>query len=254
MAQESKCPAVYPAIISVMADLGKVGISKDHKNQMQGYRFRGIDDVLNTLNPILVKHKLCIIPRYKTREIREYKSKSGGDLFNVAIEAEFDFVSAVDGSTHTARLFGEGMDSSDKATNKAESAAFKYLCFQTFCIPTDEIRDTDADNETPETVGRKNREPAKPRKTNGVTEDQKRSLAEMAKSDCSVVANYVKTLDVSRLNKSDVDKILKHAREEIRRWKIEQTRKVISQAGITLGPAGTKDDTTEGLTADDIPF
>ncbi|MFS0844210.1 MAG: ERF family protein [Roseburia hominis] len=30
------------------------------------------------------------------------------------------------------------MDSGDKATNKAMSVAFKYACFQVFCIPTEE--------------------------------------------------------------------------------------------------------------------
>ena len=37
------------------------------------------------------------------------------------------------------------MDSGDKATNKAMSIAFKYACFQTFCIPTEEMVDPDAE-------------------------------------------------------------------------------------------------------------
>ena len=40
------------------------------------------------------------------------------------------------------------MDSGDKATNKAMSAAFKYAAFQAFCIPTE--GDNDADAHTPE--------------------------------------------------------------------------------------------------------
>jgi hypothetical protein len=51
---------------------------------------------------------------------------------------------------HTARTFGEAMDSGDKATNKAMSAAYKYVTFQTFCIPTE--GDNDADLTTHETV------------------------------------------------------------------------------------------------------
>ena len=41
------------------------------------------------------------------------------------------------------------MDSGDKASNKAMSAAFKYACFQTFCIPTEEMRDPDAETPPP---------------------------------------------------------------------------------------------------------
>jgi hypothetical protein len=65
-------------------------------------------------------------------------------LFVAVVHAEFDFVSTVDGSKHTAATFGEAMDSSDKATNKAMSAAFKYAAFMTFCIPTEGDNDADA--------------------------------------------------------------------------------------------------------------
>ena len=65
-------------------------------------------------------------------------------MFYVTVEAEFDLVSADDGSKHTIRTFGEAMDSGDKATNKAMSAAFKYAAFQAFCIPTEGDNDADA--------------------------------------------------------------------------------------------------------------
>jgi hypothetical protein len=80
----------------------------------------------------------------------ERPTKSGGTLFHVTVEMEFDFVCAADGSTHTVRMFGEAMDSADKATNKAASASYKYAAFQTFCIPTE--GDNDADATTPEPV------------------------------------------------------------------------------------------------------
>jgi hypothetical protein len=66
------------------------------------------------------------------------------------VEAEFDFVAASDGSKHTVKTYGEAMDSGDKATNKAMSAAYKYAAFQAFCIPTE--GDNDADATTPEPV------------------------------------------------------------------------------------------------------
>jgi hypothetical protein len=72
------------------------------------------------------------------------QSKSGGALFYVTVHAEFDFVSAIDGTTHTAATFGEAMDSGDKATNKAMSAAYKYAAFMTFAIPTEGDNDADA--------------------------------------------------------------------------------------------------------------
>jgi hypothetical protein len=140
---------VYKAINAVQGDLAKIGISKDKKNAQQGYKFRGIDDVYDALSPLLAEHKLCIIPYAAFRTVAERETKAGGTLFYVTVECEFHFVSAVDGSKHIAKTFGEAMDSGDKATNKAMSAAYKYAAFMTFCIPVDAV---DADAVTPPEV------------------------------------------------------------------------------------------------------
>jgi hypothetical protein len=137
--------SVYKAINNVQAALAKTGIAKDRTNtQGAGYKFRGIDDVYNAVAPLLAEHGLVIIPRMLSRICDERQSKSGGALFYITVEAEFDFVCAEDGTKATARTFGEAMDSGDKATNKAMSAAYKYACFQTFAIPTEGDNDADA--------------------------------------------------------------------------------------------------------------
>lgn len=137
-------PKVFSAIAAVMAEIGASGISKGRNNSQQGYAFRGIDDVLNELSPVLAKHKLCVLPRMIGREVVERQTRNGGALFNVTVEAEFDLVCAEDGSMHTIRTYGEAMDSADKATNKAMSAAYKYAAIQAFCIPTEGDNDADA--------------------------------------------------------------------------------------------------------------
>ena len=139
-------PNVYKCIAAVQAELAKVGIAKGRKNMTPGqnYNFRGIDEVYNVLSPLLDEHGLCVLPRILTRGVTTRPTKSGGTLFCVTVEAEFDFVSACDGSIHTIRTFGEAMDSSDKATNKAMSAAYKYAALMTFAIPTEGDNDADA--------------------------------------------------------------------------------------------------------------
>lgn len=140
-------PHIYQAIAEVTGELATIGIGKTRTNEHDRYKFRGIEDVYNTLAPLLAKHKLVILPRVLSRESVERASKSGGAMFYVTLQVEFDFVSAIDGSKHTVAAFGEAMDRSDKATNKAMSAAYKYAAFQAFCIPTEA---QDADAETPE--------------------------------------------------------------------------------------------------------
>ncbi|WP_459175772.1 ERF family protein [Ewingella americana] len=137
--------AVYKAIAGVAKDLSEVGISKDSRNQQQGFQFRGIDAVYNALSPALVKNGLVILPRITERTVSERATQRGGVLFYVVVKAEFDFVATEDGSKHTVITFGEAMDSGDKATNKAMSIAYKYAAFQAFCIPTEETaQDADA--------------------------------------------------------------------------------------------------------------
>ena len=136
---------VYKAINKVQSALAKEGISKDRTNtQGASYKFRGIDDVFNALSPLLAEHQLCILPRVISRQCVERLSKQGGNLFYVTVEAEFDFISTEDGSKHIVKTFGEAMDSGDKATNKAMSAAYKYAALQAFAIPTEGDNDADA--------------------------------------------------------------------------------------------------------------
>lgn len=135
---------VFQAINAVAADLAKEGIAKDRKNTQQGYNFRGIDDVYGALSGLLAKHKLVILPRAMDRTVTERETKNGGALFYSVLRVEFDFISAEDGSKHTACTYGEAMDSGDKSTNKAMSAAYKYVCMQAFCIPTEGDNDADA--------------------------------------------------------------------------------------------------------------
>lgn len=136
--------SVFAKIATVQGELAKVGIAKNRRNSQQGYNFRGIDEVYAALSPLLARHGLVIVPRVISRECVERQSAKGGALFNVTVHAEFDFISADDGSIHTAATYGEAMDSADKATNKAMSAAYKYAAFMTFAIPTEGDNDADA--------------------------------------------------------------------------------------------------------------
>ena len=140
---------VYEAICAVMNDISKEGIAKAHRNAQQGYNFRGIDDVYSALSPLLAKHRLLILPRVTDQTVVERTTNAGKPLFYTTVKMEFDFISAEDGSKHTVGpMVGEAMDSADKSSNKAQSAAYKYAAFQAFCIPT--AGDNDADATTPQ--------------------------------------------------------------------------------------------------------
>lgn len=137
---------IYESMNAVMVDCGFVG--KDSKNQQQGYKFRGIDAVMNALNPALRKNKVFVVPTVISQEREERTTAKGGLLIYSIVTCKYTFY-AEDGSSVEAVVIGEGMDSGDKATNKAMSAAFKYACFQAFCIPTEEMKDSEDDSPEP---------------------------------------------------------------------------------------------------------
>lgn len=136
---------IYKAIPCIMGEIDAVG--KNKKNTQQGFMYRGIDDVMNAINPALVKHSVFIIPEVLEQSREERQTARGASLIYSVCKMKFRFC-ADDGSYIEAVTIGEGMDSGDKATNKAMAVAFKYACFQVFCIPTEEIEDPDV--ETPE--------------------------------------------------------------------------------------------------------
>lgn len=135
---------IYEAICNVMADIGAVG--KNDVNKTQGFKYRGIDAVMNALNPAMIKNKVFVSPEIIEQHREEKTTAKGGNLIFSICKIKFRFYTT-DGSYVDAVTIGEGMDSGDKATNKAMSIAFKYACFQVFCIPTEELLD-DPDKET----------------------------------------------------------------------------------------------------------
>lgn len=192
---------VYKAINAVALDLAQEGIAKSRKNAQQGYNFRGIDDVYNVLAPLLPKHHLCILPRFTEATCVERTSLKGGALFYVTVKGEFDFVSAIDGSKHTIVTFGEAMDSADKATNKAMSAAYKYAAFQAFAIPTE--GDNDADAQTHEVAPQPT--PLKRGLANCISEAQGRKLYAKCKAAGIEVNDLMAHYKITRLGELHAD-------------------------------------------------
>ena len=133
---------IYETISAVMSEVGAIG--KNSKNEQQKFMFRGIDAVMNALAPALQKNKLFIVPEVLDQTREERTSSKGNAIIYSICRVKYTFY-AEDGSSISATVIGEGMDSGDKATNKAMSIAFKYACFQVFCIPTEEMVDPDAE-------------------------------------------------------------------------------------------------------------
>lgn len=136
---------IYESITKIMEEVPAIGKTKTNKTQ--GFKFRGIDDVMNALQPLLSKNKVFMVPEILEQTREERTTSKGGTLIYSICKIKYKFF-AEDGTFIEAITIGEGMDSGDKATNKAMAIAMKYALFQVFCIPTEEMKDPDS--ETPE--------------------------------------------------------------------------------------------------------
>lgn len=127
---------IVEALSKVMADVGAV--KKGDRNEAQRFNFRGIDAVVNAVSPALRAHGIVVTPdlvsiERDTVEVGQKRTPMG----HVTVVVKYTFTAA-DGSSLSATVAGEAMDSGDKATPKAMSVAFRTALLQALCLPTDE--------------------------------------------------------------------------------------------------------------------
>lgn len=158
------------AILESMAKVQEELDSIKKDQQGYNYKFRGIDQVLNTLSPLFKKHRIITTRRNlrSSRIVREVvstklieknvKNEETGkfekvkvpqetrkEFVEVELKADYVFKSLVDGSEIVSEGFGEGQDTSggDKASSMATSNSYKYVIFEMFNIATEEQKDSD---------------------------------------------------------------------------------------------------------------
>ena len=137
---------IYEAIANIMKEGCAIG--KGKYNPQQKFNYRGIDDVMNVFQPLMSQRGIFLVPEVLEHHREERATKNGGNLIYSVMKIKYTLF-AQDGSSVSATVIGEGMDSADKSSNKAMAVGMKYALFQLFCIPTEEMGNDDPDKETP---------------------------------------------------------------------------------------------------------
>ncbi len=156
-------------------------IGKTSKNQQQGYLFRGINAVYNELSPILKEHEVFMTSEILSTIREERQTARGGTLIYSIIDMRFTF-HATDGSSVSTEVRGEGMDSGDKASNKAMAVAHKYVLTQTFTIAYE--GQVDPDSESHEVASAEPKNEAKPKATPAAI---KKMIARIEKGETGII-------------------------------------------------------------------
>lgn len=124
---------IHQALCEVMGKIPAIAKTKEMKAGNINYKYRGIDDLYNGLQPLLAQAGIFILPDCLER--RQQNNK-------ILCRMRYRFMAA-DGSHVSCEVIGEANDAGDKGTNKCMSIAMKYALMQMFCIPTADIEDPD---------------------------------------------------------------------------------------------------------------
>lgn len=144
---------VYERMADALADFGPI-VKKRSKGVT--YEFRGIDDVMNALHPILSEHGLFLSPQVEDDwqvNMIETQTKSGARSVSQAL---FRVSVIVTGRKGDWMRLGPGLaqshDFGDKAVYQAQQNAIKYVLLEAFCVPTNTGEDMDT-RPAPEIAG-----------------------------------------------------------------------------------------------------
>ena len=75
---EERIPMIYSAICGIMSDIGIVG--KDGYNRTQNFKYRGVEAVMNALNPAMIKNKVFCTPEVLEQNREERTTSKGATL------------------------------------------------------------------------------------------------------------------------------------------------------------------------------
>lgn len=135
---------IFELIPKVMKDIGAV--AKSSKNEAQKYMFRSIDSFYQAAHPAMAAHGVFCAPEvvnrteYRYEKINDYGKTT--TWVHVVLKVVHRFY-APDGSSIEVTTVGEGLDNSDKASSKCMSAAMKYALIELFCVPTEDVEESD---------------------------------------------------------------------------------------------------------------
>ena len=139
-------PLIYKRVADAMADINAV--PKGRENTFHRYKFRGIDDMLSMIHPVLAKHRLVMLPRLKGEpKVVERSTTQGKTELHIVVTVVWRILTD-DGSFVELETLGEAADTGDKGCNKAMSASQKYAIIQAFSVPVED-KDRDADERSP---------------------------------------------------------------------------------------------------------
>lgn len=137
-----EAPAIYAAmwgVMNVVQGIGKHG----QMEYGERYTYRKYDDLKRELGAACRTHGIMLQSEVVS-VVNGWPFEKDPRKTRVQVHMRYRFTSLVDGSTVTFEALGESIDTSDKATGKAQTMALKTALDQAFMLAAEDIDDPDA--------------------------------------------------------------------------------------------------------------
>jgi len=181
----SEAKNIYQRLFAIMEELKPLVKTGEAPDAIGGWKFSGINDVLEAVNPLLLKHGVLCLPDRETTYARDDKIGTGMFYWNyINVDDQKD--------RHVVAMPGDGAGKDDKVAGKAATYSLKYAHISTFQLRRVDEDDPDASQ--------------KPELGVGETEEE-RSLRTI--SLYNIKASLSATLGATDDRKKDKDKVLK---------------------------------------------
>lgn len=129
-------PAIYKALQAVHTNLKPVLKSNTAPAGAGGYRYRGIDDILDSVHDLFVENGIIVTQHFDhPPAFFTLGRKSGAEWHGVGMPVRYRLISTEDGTFVETGSYIEGADDGDKAGNKAMANGLKYSLMYLFLNP-----------------------------------------------------------------------------------------------------------------------
>ena len=125
-------PMIHAAIAAIIRDLPAIGKDSRMDAGPARFNYRGIDDIMPSVKTLFGRYGVHLAPSYRVLAHETGLGRNGNQTW-VQVEGTITWF-ASDGSSFDTVTIGQASDTSDKAFNKAETAAMKYAIVQTLAI------------------------------------------------------------------------------------------------------------------------
>lgn len=145
--------SVWEKVYAVSTEIGRVQMTLNvETGKGSSYKAISINDVVDSLTPLMAKYRLIAVPGEKEiiqqEQITTTTKYGEKQQFYVRVKAEYSIVNIDKPNERIMSCgYGDGIDSGDKATGKAITYARKYALIDAFNLSKGDDPDKDASQE-----------------------------------------------------------------------------------------------------------